>query len=319
MDKLLRIILYSIPALAFAGLLLLFFRPELMNVGPRAVLEDRLRASQTDFPCPEYAYIRDNILSGGPPKDGIPSINHPVYIKADQAELADSDIIFGIDFQGFVAAYPASILVWHEVVNDITAGLEISVTYCPLTRSTIGFIGRSLGVSGTLYNSNLVMYDRVTESHIPQILGLGIDGELCGQLLPTFPVVTTTWENWRARHPETIVLTDDTGYRRDYGRDPYAGYSENEDIYFPLTTESVALPPKSMVLGIEHGGDSAAVVLDNFAQRHPEGNTFILGGGMITVWWDGDLQVVKTDSDVKQVNAFWFAWFAQHPETRVIE
>ncbi len=319
MNKLLKIIIYAIPILSLAVLVLFVFCPELCNTGPRAVLRNRLRASQNVFPCPDYEVVRENILSGGPPKDGIPAVNNPIYTSASRAELLDSTRIFGVVLGDFIAAYPESIMVWHEVVNDVQDSSRISITYCPLTRSAVGFYGRSLGVTGTLYNSNLVMYDRVTHSRIPQILSIGIDGELCGAALPTFPVIATSWGQWVRNYPQTLVMTTDTGYRREYGDNPYQDYQNSEEIYFPLTMESVALPAKSMVLGLEFGGNSAAVPVDGFFNNYPEGLSFILGGGMITVWWDHNLGVVRTDSDVKQMEAFWFAWYAQHPETIVIK
>ncbi len=319
MNKLLKIIIYAIPVLSLAALILLVFYPELSNIGPRAVLKNRLRASQNMFPCPDYEFVREHILSGGPPKDGIPAVNNPIYTKASKVERLDSERVFGVVLRDFIAAYPESIMVWHEVVNDVQDSSRISITYCPLTRSAIGFYGRSLGVTGTLYNSNLVMYDRVTHSRIPQILGVGVDGELCGATLPTFPVVATSWGQWVRKHPQTLVMTTDTGYKRKYGTNPYQDYQDSDEIYFPLTMESVALPAKSMVLGLEFGGNSAAVPVEGFAQKHPEGLSFILGGGMITVWWDENLEIIRTDSDVKQMEVFWFAWYAQHPETMVIK
>ncbi|MBU1248166.1 MAG: DUF3179 domain-containing protein [Proteobacteria bacterium] len=318
MDRFIKLLLFAVPIAAIVGLVIFIARPDLITTGPRVVLEEKLRAAQTDFPCPDYAYIREHILSGGPPKDGIPAVDKPDYVNASEAELPDSTIVFGISLPGFVAAYPKPIMVWHEVVNDEHDDLPISITYCPLTRSALGFFGRSLGVTGTLYNNNLIMYDRATTSRIPQLTGVGIDGELCGQLLPTFPVRTTTWGKWRSKHPQTLVLTTNTGYRRDYKTDPYAEYYQNDDVYFPLTTESMALPPKSMVLGLELNDESAAVPLDGFLENYPDGITFILGGGLVTVWWDTELQLLRADDDVKQMEVFWFAWFAQHPETKII-
>src|SRR5919106_4571490 len=160
-----------------------------------------------------------NIQSGGPPKDGIPPIDRPKYVSAAESEkfLKPNDIVFGLDYQGVVKAYPQKILVWHEIVNDEVKGEKIAITYCPLTGSAVGFRGRSrdgamftFGTSGKLVNSNLLMYDRETDSRWPQILGTAIDGKSKGAVLEEIPLVWTHWSRWRRRHPDTVVLSTDT-------------------------------------------------------------------------------------------------------------
>lgn len=223
-----------------------------------------------------------NIQSGGPPKDGIPPIDRPKYIAANEAGrfLQATDIVFGLDHGGTVKAYPQKILVWHEIVNDEFDGGKISVTYCPLTGSAVGFSGRSLdgtmlsfGTSGKLVNSNLVMYDRQTDSQWPQILGIGIDGKSKGTVLEETTLDWTTWSRWRAQHPETRVLSTDTGYFRSYGRDPYGSYDQSGTYYdsggplFPLMAKDDRFGSKEVVLGVKANGRRMAIHKESLRQK----------------------------------------------------
>lgn len=164
------------------------------------------------------------MLSGGVGQDGIPSIDNPRFWSIEEADsfLDDGDIVFGVYRNGTARAYPQRILVWHEIVNDSIQGSKVSVTYCPLTGTAIGFEpgDTEIGVSGRLINSNLVMYDRATESYWPQILAAAINGPRQGQTLAEFRVIWTTWARWKSRHPETQVLSRRTGHARNYQRDP---------------------------------------------------------------------------------------------------
>lgn len=174
---------------------------------------------------------------GGPGKDGIPSIDEPQFWSADDADafLDGGDVVIGLYRDGVARAYPQRILVWHEIVNDRMAGKPVSVTYCPLTGTALGFErgDTELGVSGKLVNSNLVMYDRATGSEYPQILAAGIAGPAAGRGLDELRVIWTTWDRWRSRHPETEVLSTDTGHIRNYRRDPYGRYNPPGGYYAP--------------------------------------------------------------------------------------
>jgi hypothetical protein len=215
-----------------------------------------------------------NIQSGGPPKDGIPPIDRPKYVSAAESEkfLKPNDIVFGLDYQGVVKAYPQKILVWHEIVNDEVKGEKIAVTYCPLTGSAVGFRGRSrdgamltLGTSGKLVNSNLLMYDRQTDSQWPQILGMAIDGKNKGTALDEIPLAWTHWSRWRARYPDTLVLSSDTGYFRSYGKDPYGSYDTAGTYYdsggalFPVMAKNDRFNAKEVVIGVKANGRQLAI------------------------------------------------------------
>ncbi len=167
--------------------------------------------------------LRSNMMSGGPPPDGIPSIDEPQFLEAEEADLDPGDKVVGLAHNGAVRAYPHAILVVHEIVNHEVGGENLAITYCPLTATAQGYKTGSttLGVSGRLINSNLVMYDRDTGSLWPQISATAIAGEREGETLDEVELFWTTWERWRSLHPETEVLSTDTGHVRDYGRDPY--------------------------------------------------------------------------------------------------
>ncbi|MEM3031590.1 MAG: DUF3179 domain-containing protein [Nitrososphaerota archaeon] len=211
-----------------------------------------------------YVVSPDEIVSGGPPKDGIPSIDKPRFASAEQAEsfMRADELVVGLYHKGVARAYPLKILVWHEIVNDVVAGDPIVVTYCPLCYTSTAFIrvleGEPVefGVSGKLYNSDLVMYDRKTDTYWSQIWGVAILGKLAGQALQRIQVDVMTWEKWKNLHPDTEVLTTETGFSRPYGRDPYAatGYYTDTQIWFPVKNRDDRLHPKAIVHGIIIGG-----------------------------------------------------------------
>jgi hypothetical protein len=216
--------------------------------------------------------LADNVVSGGPGKDGIPSIDEPRFVVAgDAGFLSDSDPIFGLVHRGEARCYPQLVLVWHEIVNDVVGGEPLSVTYCPLTGSVVAFRGRAggraltFGTTGNLVNSNLLMYDRVTDSEWPQLLGIAISGRLRAERLEELPLVWAPWGRWREAHPDTAVLSTDTGHLRSYGSDPYGsytplgGYYAGGDPIYPVLAESDQLDPKEVVVGVKAGESRLAV------------------------------------------------------------
>lgn len=234
-------------------------------------------ASDPDLPFAETSYVLgddleaydDFTMSGGPPPDGIPSIDDPEFVDADEADLAPGDMVIGFRHGGEVRAYPQRIVVYHEIVNDRVGGLSVSVTYCPLTATAQVFERgtTTLGTSGQLLNSNLVMYDRETESYCSQIAATCYRGEHRGKTLVEREAVWTTWERWRSVHPDTRVLTENTGHLRNYDRDPYGeynpvgGYYAQQGTYFPVLHESDAFHAKEMVVGARTADRSGYFVL----------------------------------------------------------
>ncbi|MBI2583525.1 MAG: DUF3179 domain-containing protein [Candidatus Aenigmarchaeota archaeon] len=219
----------------------------------------------------KYLVHPDELLSGGPPKGGIgidrgiPAIAEPEFISVEEATwLADDDIIFGMSLNSEARAYPKQILVWHEIVNDFFGDMPVLVTYCPLCGTGIAFDrtinGEAVrfGTSGKLYSSNLVMYDEKTDSYWTQVGGRAIVGELTGTKLKILPIETMTFADWKKLHPETKVLSRDTGFSRSYGTDPYGDYYTSENVGFGVSFSDTRLHPKAMVAGIVINGKAKA-------------------------------------------------------------
>lgn len=300
--------------------------------------------------------LEDNLRSGGPGKDGIPAIDEPRFAPAGDppSNLDDDDPVFGVELNGETKAYPQYVLVWHEVVNDVVGGEAVAVTYCPLTGTTQGFHRGPVefGVSGSLINTNLVMYDRGTDTWWPQMLARGIDGPLEGKYLQEFQVVWTTWKRWRQHHPDTVVLTEDTDHARDYGRDPYGaynparGYYQDDSTLFPPLRRDHRFHPKTVVLGArnrdgatavrkeklreetviegETGGVPHVAVYDpaldtGYVYRNPEERQVSRASDGISV--DGTVGAPDSLPLDRQIayDAMWFAWFGYYPSTEVYE
>ena len=172
------------------------------------------------------------LLSGGPPRDGIPSIDDPQFVSPEVAEawLVGNEPVIAVEFNGDARAYPLQILTWHEIVNDTVGDVPIIVTFCPLCNSAIVFErvvdGEPVefGTSGLLRRSDLVMYDRLTETLWQQFTGEGLIGEKAGETLTFLASAIISFDDFREAHPDGTILSQDTGFGRDYGRNPYAGY-----------------------------------------------------------------------------------------------
>lgn len=187
------------------------------------------------------------LIGGGPPKDGIPSIDNPQFEPITETRLSDDELIIGVVIDGEAKAYPYAILNWHEIVNDTLAGVPIAVTYCPLCESNSVFrrvinteAGEqevTFGVSGKLFQSCLVMFDRLTDSMYSQVWGNGIVGSQTNAVLERLPAIRTTIGDWRAEYPNSQILTTDTGFRRDYSQYPYGTYYTNSQIIFPVRNQ----------------------------------------------------------------------------------
>lgn len=267
----------------------------------------------------------EEILRGGPPVDGIPALTDPKKLRAEEADrvLAPDDAVLGISLNGESSAYPIRLLNWHEIANDTVGGVPVAATYCPLCRSGIVFDRRlggkeiELGVSGLLYKSDLVMYDRATKSLWSQILGQAIAGPSTGKALKRLPAVHTTWKKWREMHPDTTVAAFTTGLDRDYGRDPYRGYESSREIYFPVGRQDPRLHPKEVVFGIRQG--HAALAVPERLVREKSAVRARLGGEEIVFQYkDGVRAFSKDGVEIPGTSAYWFAWFAFHPDTELV-
>ncbi len=268
------------------------------------------------------------IRSGGPPKDGIPALTNPPAISVQQAAyLKESDRVAGVVLGDEARAYPLKILNYHEIVNDHLGAVPIAVTYCPLCDSVVVFDRRAeggereFGVSGLLYNSNVLMYDRggEPESLWSQVLAKGVSGPGAGQELKTLPVELVTWEDWRTRHPQTTVLSSQTGHARDYQTNPYRRYFAGRGLMFPVRRTSNALPQKSLVLGVWSNGEARAYPVSAF-QGKDQKLEQELDGKQFAIVYDhetGSLRVQSAEAGIQWMYSFWFAWHAFRPHTEV--
>jgi len=209
----------------------------------------------------------DELRRGGPPKDGIPSIDNPQFISVPEAGswLSDNEPVIYLEVEGDARAYPLQILIWHEIVNDRLGGKPVLVTFCPLCYSAIVFDRRvegeelEFGVSGFLRHSDLVMYDRKTETLWQQFTGKAIVGDYVGTTLEQLPSQIISFEQFKNGHPDGKVLSRNTGHRRNYGRNPYPGYDDIENTPFLVNTDNdKRLPPMEKVIGIRVSGAKVA-------------------------------------------------------------
>jgi len=218
--------------------------------------------SNNDWLIP-LSQVRD----GGPGRDGIPSIDNPKFLSVTEAQdiVPEEARVVGIKIGDKIKAYPHYILDWHESVNDEIGNASVAITYCPLTGSGIGwdrFVNgnkSTFGVSGLLYNNNVILFDRLTNSNWSQILLQCVNGSLIGQKPEVIKVVETNWIIWKSMFPETKVLSTDTGFSRTYDVYPYGDYRTNNDnLIFPLSRDDRRLPRKERVHTII-ANDSAKV------------------------------------------------------------
>ncbi len=275
----------------------------------------------------KYIVDPDKIVSGGPPKDGIPSIDNPKYVTVEEADewIKDNELVLAIIYKGVKRVYPLQIMVWHEIVNDEIAEDPILITYCPLCGSGIAYERMineeevEFGTSGKLYNSNLVMYDRKTDSYWTQIDGLAIVGELTGTKLTPVSIDTVTWREWKIAHPDSEVLSQETGFSRPYGRDPYGNYYEDSFLLFPVEGRDDRIHPKTVIFGIEVNGVYKAYREDDLKELKTIEDT--VNGVRIKIERD-DAGIVKinnldTGEEIVKERDFWFAWYAFHPDTEL--
>ncbi|MBX3325942.1 MAG: DUF3179 domain-containing protein [Nitrospira sp.] len=281
----------------------------------------------TTFDLTRHSVPLDQLIDGGPGKDGIPAILTPTFTSATDATfLRDEDRVLGLAVGTEAKAYPVRILNWHEIVNDTIGGKAVVVTYCPLCGTGMAFAtevqGRThtFGVSGLLYQSDLLMYDHQTESLWSQIGMHAVSGPLMGERLTPILLEHTIWKEWRAAYPSTVVLSTSTGSFRDYDRDPYAGYDNSSKLFFDTTHIDSRYHPKEWVVGLEIDGVTKAYPFRELKQV-PSPLVDRVNGRRVTVRFNVQSRsasvVGENGTPVPSVMAFWFAWYAFHPDTQV--
>jgi hypothetical protein len=299
---------------AIAGLLLI-------SGGPGVSAE----SSSNGFDLADALIPVAEIRRGGPPRDGIPAIYTPKFVKpADAKRLSADDRVLGTFVDGVAKAFPIEILDHHEVVNDWTAPTHMVVTYCPLCGSGMAFktpdAGQAVfGVSGLLYNSDVLLYDHDTESLWSQVLGRAISGPKAGARLEQIPLIHTSYGQWRSRHPDTWILSRDTGYRGvPYGRSPYRGYERSSRLWFPVAARDSRYPAKAWVLGITLDGVNRAYPFVELAKTGGEIVDEVAGRRLLIYYRDGAAWAEDAGGElIPTIRLFWFAWYAFHPDTEV--
>jgi len=266
------------------------------------------------------------LYQGCPARDCIPSIDEPRYVDAEAAEvwLESDDLVLAMVHDGIARAWPIHILDRHEIVNDTIAGDPVAITWCPLCGSGVAFDRRldgevvEFGVSGVLHDSDLVMYDRKSDTLWQQITGEGIMGPKTGEQLTTVPVSIVEWGRWVESHPATEVLSRETGFDIDYsGNRPYAAYEASDRLAFPASNRDLSIHPKKVVYGFEFDDESLAVFDDTLDEHGGEIETRV-GEQEVTINRNSDGQVVAVLADGSRrigTRLFWFAWYNFHPHT----
>ena len=274
----------------------------------------------------EHVIPFDELHQGCADRDCFNSIDSPNFVPAADADhVGDEDVVIAISWQGEFRAYPARILDHHEIVNDTIAGTPIAITWCPLCGSAVGihreFGGRvtEFGVSGLLYESNQVLYDRATESLWDQIGMTAIVGPMTGEKLRLVPVTMTRWSRWRKRHPETVVLSTDTGFEEDYSKDRYTSYRNSTRLMFPVSQEDERLHPKTVVYGFQLEAGTVAfsesLLIEQGTSRYQ-----VLGDEFVVDYHDdGSVVLTEGNGDTHSpIRLFWFAWYTFYPETKLV-
>ena len=223
---------------------------------------------------------KNMIFVGSLVPDAVPSVDNPEHINFKLRDflsgffVKDDELVLGIFIDGIAIAYPHKLLNWHEIVNDKIGNYHISVSYCPLTGSGMAW-NRSIngqeitfGVSGLLYNSNLILYDRGSKSFWSQMRQDCIHGDFINTKAENFSVLETSWKTWKTIFPETKVLSSNTGYDWDYDTDPHGDYATNNSISYPLVYYDNRIPSKERVHGIIINGKAMVYRFSDFVPQH---------------------------------------------------
>ncbi len=265
----------------------------------------------------------NKLMQGCPARDCIPSIDNPKYVAAADAEhVSDEDLVITLAYKGDRVAFPTKILDHHEIVNDTFAGDPLAITWCPLCGSAVGVereVGgteTTFGVAGVLYNSDLVLYDRTTETLWDQIEAKGIVGPMTGEQLTLVPVSMAKWGKWRARHPDTRVLSADTGFDKDYTQDRFAEYRQSTRLFMPVSATSEQLHAKTVVFGFDLDVGKIAYTEELLAE--PFTHEFAGVETTVSISDDGSVTMRRDGETYYPIRLFWFAWYTFHPETSVI-
>ena len=270
---------------------------------------------------------KEKIFPGGPPKDGIPAILSPKFESASEASwLKSTDLVTGVEIEGVFKAYPLRILVWHEVVNDKVGNKPIMVSYCPLCGSTLIFDREvdseelTFGISGLLYQSDVLFYDHQNLSLWSQLEMKAISGPKVGADVEVLPSVLATWGEWKKKHPNTLVLSKDTGFSRDYDNMPYGGYENSTNLMFPVENRDDRYHPKEKVLVVISSDNVAKAYAFKELSKVKTPLNDNVGLDEITIKFNSGEFVSaydKAGNPIRSFVTYWFAWYTFRPDTLV--
>jgi len=261
------------------------------------------RGWDTDFSISSIRF--DQILSGGPPKDGIPAIDNPVFESIESArDWVDGQApVIALALNGEAKAYPMAVMTWHEITNDTIGGEPVVVTFCPLCNTALAFkatidgVVHDFGTTGNLNFSNLIMYDRQTETWWQQASGKGIVGEQMGTQLEFLPAQIVSLDQFETDHPEGTVLSRETGFRRSYGRNPYPGYDRaDESPFLFFGTSDGRIAPKERVATVGTGTEAIAFAYPELSDVGVATET--VDGEPIVVFWAPGTRSALGDSSI---------------------
>ena len=268
----------------------------------------------------------NEIDHGGPGRDGIPALDYPIFLEGALrgSEILPNDRVMGVSYNGIAKAYPIRILEHHEIVNDTFALTPLTITFCPLCGTGMVFQAEAankvlnFGVSGLIYNSDMLLYDRNTQSLWSQVMKKAVTGPLQGTNLVQVPAQYTTWAGWLQQHPDSLLLSTDTGFERDYEASPYAEYKRLPMVRYATLHADWRLSAKTWVVGITAGDEALALPFEEL-DKLDKPLAVTVGGTPLEIRWDKTASAARAfDEGGKEfpvTASYWFAWVAFHPAT----
>ncbi len=283
---------------------------------------------QKTFPSTDWTQVSPKIsavISGGPGKDGIPAIDEPKFIPLDQSPERDNVLAIVLEDGNTKKVYPYSILTWHEIVNDTVNNTPVAITFCPLCGSAIVYDRRlpdgkesTFGVSGSLLESNMIMYDRESESLWQQSTGKSLAGRYYNKDLNLVSFQLITMGEVRGKYSNAQVLSRETGYSRDYDRNPYSGYEESDGFYFAPSVQDTRYPSKDIFVAFKF--DNTPVAIPYTSLKEGTSYQTKVNGKDVNIRKTGEGVFVSTQNDDQITFYFemWFSWATQHQEDGIV-
>lgn len=303
------------------------------------LLEKEVSGTSEEYPVVPFSLAADfttdftkisvdlgRVVSGGPGKNGIPALSDPKFVSIGESLIPDDVQAIVVTIGSDVRVYPLNILVWHELINDTIGDLPILVSFCPLCGSALVFsrtiesqsVELDFRVSGWLMDSNMIMYDTLTESLWNQSLGRGIAGEYNEISLSLLPFTMLNMGTIRERFSHAQVVSENTGYQRDYRRYPYGNYENSDNLFFPVTTIDDRYPRKELFYVIPYKEYSIALQLNNLKI----GMEYVLASKDIDlhlIWEQETFSIIDESNETHHgYYEMWFSWAAQHPENGIV-